>query len=87
MILNEGSYVTSGMGIVIGSNRLLLLGVLFAAPQYQADGSITIVEIPTAAKMVVSTNLPVHLGFYVKAREITALKTHLFSLLGVSATL
>lgn len=65
LILNEGAYATRG-GLVAGT-RFYLLGVLFAGPVHQANGEITIVEIPTHSIAVPVTTIPIHLGYYVKA--------------------
>lgn len=81
LILNQGSY-TIPTGIAIGS-RLIFLGVLFAGPQHQADGSIQIVDIPTRQVPIARTSLPAHLGYYIKAREILELKKHLFQALQI----
>lgn len=80
-ILNEGIYATQ-KGTVVGS-RVLLLGVLFAGPQFTADGTIQIVDIPTATP-IARTSIPSHLGYYVKASEILRLKAHLLSVIGLS---
>lgn len=73
MILNEGSYSTP-KGITVGT-RCLLLGVLYGGPQYRADGTLEIVEVPTGHIPSVTTQIPVHIGAYVKAQEILTLKT------------
>ncbi len=80
-ILNEGFYATQ-KGTVVGS-RVFLLGVLFAGPQFTADGTIQVVDIPTATP-VARTSIPSHLGYYVKASEILRLKAHVLSILGIS---
>jgi len=77
LILNQGSYSTPN-GITIGS-RIMLLGVLAAGPQFTAEGEIEIVDIPTANAPVVVTRIPIHLGYYIKSRELLVLKQHLVS--------
>jgi V8-like Glu-specific endopeptidase len=84
ILLNEGSFSRGNGNIAIGS-RFLLLGVLFAGPQYRADGSINIVDIPTKQVATASTMIPIHLGFYIKSAEIIKLKEHLFSMLNIKA--
>ena len=79
LILNEGSF-TSQSGFCIGS-RLIFLGVLYAGPQFTANGDIKIVEIPTAKTPISRTNIPTHLGYYVKAKELITLKEHILSML------
>jgi hypothetical protein len=79
LIINEGSF-TSQDGFCIGS-RLIFLGVLYAGPQFTANGDIKIVEIPTAKTPISRTNIPTHLGYYVKAKELITLKEHILSML------
>jgi hypothetical protein len=83
LLLNQGAYGTKG-GFVIGS-RTLLLGILFAGPVLKTDGTWEIKEIPTAKVRVpvVVTSIPVHLGYYVKAKELNVLKEHLVKTLKI----
>ena len=78
LILNEGSF-TSQSEVFIGS-RLIFLGVLYAYPSFPAKGDIEIVEIPTAQTPILRTNIPTHLGYYVKAKELITLKEHIRSM-------
>lgn len=71
-ILNIGSYATAS-GLVV-SSRIYLLGVLSSGPVYQVDGTIAVQSVPTAVVPVAKTPLPIHLGFYVKAKELLAIK-------------
>jgi hypothetical protein len=79
LVVNEGSFTSQG-GISIG-RRLIFLGVLYAYPQFTANGDIEIVEIPTAQTPISRTNIPTHLGYYVKAKELITLKEHILSML------
>jgi hypothetical protein len=83
LIVNEGSYSTP-QGFVVGS-RILLLGVLFAGPQFAADGTIEIVDIPTTTRPMTRTQIPIHLGYYIKASELLTLKRRLFEVRGIEA--
>ena len=84
LLLNEGLYRGEGGGMVLGS-RAFFLGVLFGGPQLRADGTFDIKEIPTGKVRVpfVVTSIPIHLGFYVKAKELKVLKEHLIKLYSV----
>lgn len=77
LIANEGYYAVPDGRLVEGT-RILLLGILFAGPQFSADGSITMEEIPTKRVPVVNMNIPVHLGYYIKARRLLELGDVLF---------
>jgi hypothetical protein len=76
MIVNEGIYVNKGGATVIGS-RALFLGVLFAGPTFSAEGTIMTQAIPTISKSFSVTSLMIHLGYFVKAKEIIVLGDHL----------
>ncbi len=84
LILNQGSYGSSG-GMVVG-NRVIFLGILFAGPQFTADGKFEIKEIPTGKAYLptVATSIPMHLGFYIKAKELNVLKGHMIKVLGIT---
>jgi hypothetical protein len=77
LIVNEGGYAIPG-GFVAGGSRILLLGILYAGPQFEADGSLEIKEIPTTWTASFSVALPVHLGFYIKSQELLELGKVLF---------
>jgi hypothetical protein len=78
LIFNQGTYATGG-GTVIGS-RMLLLGTMTKVPLYKVDGTIVIQAIPTAAVPITQTPVPTHLGYYIKARELMAMKPQLLAL-------
>lgn len=82
LIVNEGSYV-EGNAIVMGV-RVMLLGILFAGPNFGASGDIHVVDIPTVKSPKALTMIPTHMGYYVKARELLTLKKELFRRLNVS---
>lgn len=70
-ILNEGGYRDRHGNVYFGNSRVILLGVLFAGPQYNAQGDIIVKTIPTAAQVVESnTRIMINLGYYIKAEEI-----------------
>lgn len=72
VVLNEGHYQTR-QGSVVGGSRLLLLGALYGGPKMTADGKIQVRNIPTSQELYTATDLMIHLGYYVKAREILVL--------------
>jgi hypothetical protein len=80
LIFNVGTYTTM-TGTTIGS-RVCFLGVLSSGPVHQADGSIVIRTIPTGSVPVAKTAIPIHLGFYIKAKELLAMRPMLLALAG-----
>lgn len=54
----------------IGSSRVKLLGVLHAGPVLAADGSIEVVPVPTANTIQTRTNIPINLGYVIKAEKL-----------------
>lgn len=69
-ILNEGGYKDKKGNTYLGASRILLLGYLFAGPQYTATGELIVQTIPTQQKVTASTPIMANLGYYVKASEI-----------------
>lgn len=67
-IFNEGSYATSA-GLSVGT-RLKLLGVLYAGPQFAADGTIVIKTVPTTSMPVSSTLIPMNLGYVISSQVL-----------------
>lgn len=70
-ILNEMGYRDKRGNFYLGRPRIILLGVLFAGPQYNARGDIVVETIPTAIQKVeTNTKIMTNLGYYIKATEI-----------------
>jgi hypothetical protein len=65
---------TSGGGIAMGPPAYILLGLLCAGPVHTSEGRIEIKEVPTSINNLVTLNTQMmHLGYYVKAKEILTL--------------
>jgi len=69
LLFNVGSYATKNGGTVIGS-RILLLGVLYAGPEYNAEGELKIVPIPQRQDTISLTRIPVNLGNVIRSSRI-----------------
>ena len=78
VIANDGSYTTP-MGLHYKGGRLLFLGILSCGPMLEADGTIVTIDVPTVKKDITLTNIPIHLGYYIKSKELVELKIHLLS--------
>lgn len=68
-LYNVGSYATRAGDTVIG-NRVALLGVLYAGPQFTAEGELEIVTVPTQQKVVSRALIPINLGVVIKATRL-----------------
>lgn len=69
-IVDEGSYIDKYGASIGGEGRLILLGILYAGPVMNCEGEIILRSIPSVKEPVVSTDMMIHLGYYVKSREI-----------------
>jgi len=69
-ILNEGGYKDKKGNTYLGASRLILIGYLFAGPQYSAQGDLIIQTIPTQQKVSTNTPTMANLGYYVKMSEV-----------------
>lgn len=78
LIVDEGGYPVPGGRVVTGS-RIMLLGVLYAGPQFSACGELEIMEVPTTTSARFTVSTPVHLGCYIKAEELIPLGEVLFA--------
>ncbi|MDU5251782.1 trypsin-like peptidase domain-containing protein [Anaerococcus vaginalis] len=73
-IVNEGSYKDKSGGIILGQNRLIFLGVLFAGPTINTNGEIVAIDIPTQQKIISKTSIMTNLGYYIKSNELLEFK-------------
>lgn len=69
-IFNENGYVDKKGNHYFGSSRLILIGILFAGPRYNANGDIVVTTIPTQQKIQTTTPIMTNLGYYIKATEL-----------------
>lgn len=82
LIVDEGTYKSKTGGIVMGGDRIVLLGALYAGPQWTAEGDVRVREIPTSRERItVETGVMIHLGYVVKAKEILALGAYMKNML------
>lgn len=70
LIFGQGGYMDAKGNIIMGSGRLLLLGVLFAGPQHEAPGEIRTIEVPLVQVPIALSRIPNNLGFVVHARKL-----------------
>jgi hypothetical protein len=71
LIFNEGVF-SEGSSLTIGTNRMYLLGILYAGPQFKANGEIKIENISLKPKVVI--NIPMNLGVVIKAERLLDFK-------------
>lgn len=72
-ILNAGSFKKKSGGLAAG-NRVMLLGVLYAGPQFNAQGDLKVVDIPTAQTAIISSAIPMNLGIVIKSEKLLDFK-------------
>ena len=78
-ILNENGYVGKNGTHYIGRSRVILLGILFAGPQYNAQGDLVVKTIPTQQKIQTTTPIMTNLGYYIKATELKEFENYIKS--------
>lgn len=69
LVFNPGGYTTKEGNFDLRA-RLILLGILYAGPQYQADGTIKSAPISTLPNLVTSTYIQLNLGYVIKSEKI-----------------
>lgn len=70
-IYNRGGWSDRSGNIMVGQERVLFLGVLFAGPQHVAVGQIDIVEVPELARVARAiSGIPSNLGFVIKSAKL-----------------
>lgn len=77
VLADIGSYQDKKGNIFMGTSRVALLGILYAGPIWTAEGSVEVNPIPTAILPVSKTNVMIHLGYVLKAKEILTLGSYI----------
>lgn len=73
----SGAYLDKKSQSFTIGGKVTLLGLLFGGPAYTSEGKIEIKEIPTQQIPVATSQQFIHLGYYVKAKEILVLCEHI----------
>ncbi len=73
----SGAYLDKKSQSFTIGGKIILLGLLFGGPVYTSEGKIEIKEIPTLQIPVSTSQQFIHLGYYVKAKEILVLCEHI----------
>lgn len=68
-LANIGNYVDK-KGNTIIATRFMFLGILYAGPQYSAEGEIKIVDIPTKKDTIAVSEIPMNLGYVIKSKNL-----------------
>lgn len=87
LLYNVGTYMDKNGGTVMGGVRLRLLGVLYAGPQFTAQGEIKVMPVPTANAPVALSRIPINLGICVKADRLKWFEDHFQSLMAAEKKL
>ena len=77
-VLNENGYVDKKGTHHLATSRIILIGILYAGPRYNAQGELVVTAIPTQQKVQSSTPVMINLGYYVKATELEEFEDYIF---------
>jgi len=70
ILLYNVPYYTDKKGNTNFANRIRLVGVLYAGPQYTTEGAVIIKNIPVRAVPTALVNMPINLGYVIKAERL-----------------
>lgn len=70
VLVADTHHYNSKRGSFFGAERLKLLGVLYAGPQYTVTGEIEIVNTPPQLLPVAVSQIPNNLGIVIKSRKL-----------------
>ena len=84
---NTGSCLPRAGSTVMGGFRMQFLGVLYAGPVFSANGEIRVVDVPTQLKPIPISQIPMNLGFVIKAARILEFGPLLYRLSGLTRPL
>lgn len=74
LIFNQNGYQDKKGNVFMGTSRILLMGVLYAGPQYTTTGEIKILTIPTKQIPIPISRIPNNLGMIIKSERIMELE-------------
>lgn len=77
LIFNQGGYTTAQGNTRLGTNRVLLMSILFAGPQHVAEGEVQTIDLPLQQVSISMSRIPNNLGFVIKARKLLDFKAML----------
>lgn len=86
LIINEGSFWRKKDAQLLHGSRTVFLGITYAAAIYNASGNVERRPIPTRAKRITVTEVPMHISYYVKARVLRTFRTVLEAKINGSST-
>lgn len=81
IIYASGAYYDKQSNAIQIGQKVILLGLLFSGPVHSSEGKIEIKEIPTQQVPIAQAHQFIHLGYYVKAKEVLTLCEHIKSIL------
>ncbi len=70
LIYNNSGYTTKQRSTVLGSPRIIFMGVLYALTQYSTHGEIKIVDVPAFQQPITLSNIPNNIGIVIKSELI-----------------
>jgi hypothetical protein len=79
LLYNSGAYINRQGNTVVGK-RIWLLGILYGGPQYNIEGKIEILPVPTEMKTIPISRIPSNLGNVIKAKKLLEFKPVLIKL-------
>lgn len=74
LIFNQNGHQDKKGNVYMGQSRILLMGVLYAGPQYTTTGEIKILTIPTKQIPIPVSRIPNNLGMIIKSERIMELE-------------
>jgi hypothetical protein len=78
-LYNHGMFTGRDRTVRAGT-RVYLLGVLYAGPQYTAQGTVRVVPVPTTNQLVSLSAIPNNLGYVIKANRVLDFESILLAL-------
>ncbi len=72
LLYDGGPWSTEEGEVYLRGEHCMLAGILYAGPQYTAEGKIKIVPVPTASKPIALSPIPTNLGYCIKAEQLVA---------------
>lgn len=85
LIFNPQGYTTREGGTIF-SSRIILMGILYGGPEYNAEGQISIVPIPQRQDTIALTRIPINLGNVIRSSKLLDFEPILMNIIKRSIT-
>ncbi|QDV92111.1 hypothetical protein RAS2_32250 [Phycisphaerae bacterium RAS2] len=80
VVAHEGAFLRGRSLVTTKAPYVRLIGILSSGPLFDTEGSVEVVEAPATRVPIARLGIPVHLGYYVKAKALNYFREYAMTL-------